>query len=187
MRPLNRMTRLRHRGALLRVAALLAAGSGNPRAQDSADPLNLPGLALPIAAGKVESLEDDIYTRRYVYSSYAGLSRHCGEPPQSLAMAAAGYLDPMMAPGRDIAELGMRQFLMWGKALRSGDIRDLADASGASRVVEEAVADGTSIAGRWNAAPPSSGACRSRWSGCFAPSPARIPPTSPICSSTRAA
>lgn len=115
--------------------------------------LAMPGVIVPLMAERFLDIPDDPDVRRYVFSVYSGISSVCGEPSTDMALAATGYVEPRLAPGRDVAEFGMNIFkqmlLNYGNAVRTGDISSVVGAGSVDGYkVKHGLSEGATLAYR---------------------------------------
>lgn len=115
--------------------------------------LNMPGTAAALLSGNTDSLPDLRSVRRYIFSVYAGMAASCGPHGQDGSLAAMGYVEPGLGPGRDAAEAGLQKglefLLRLGEFQKSGDATAFARAeSKAAYKVEEGEADGAVLSAR---------------------------------------
>jgi len=134
-----------------------AVAAPAPTQQAAADPLLdgivLPGIMDPLLRGDLEKVPDDRTSRDYVFSVLAAIAQLCGDRDEASSMVALGYVEPGLAPGRDIAqfglEKGMEYLLKLGQAAQSGDIRDFAALGKTdNHQIKEGLEDGALIVSR---------------------------------------
>lgn len=138
-----------------------AASPASPSRTAGGSPLDqvlasvyMPGIVGPILRKDSANLRDGRDVRNYVFSMFSGFASVCGPTSDDVALHVLGYVEPDMAPGKDMAAAGLKRLeqmiIGLGQVAKSGDIRDAVALGrvmdGTDKLIQEGQADGAVLA-----------------------------------------
>jgi hypothetical protein len=143
------------------AAAEPAASGGAPARSAGSSPIDqvlanvfMPGIVGPILRKESAALRDGRDVRNYVFSMFSGFASVCGPTNDETALFVIGYVEPDMAPGKNMANAGLKRIeqmiIGLGQVAKSGDIRDAVAfgkaMDGSDKLIREGQADGAVLA-----------------------------------------